>query len=46
MVLGHEGAGLVQDIGLHVASIMTGDRVGFAYIHKICGNCENCLSGK
>ena len=45
MALGHEGAGIVEAIGPAVQSIKVGNRVGFGYIHKICGRCENCLTG-
>ena len=45
MALGHEGAGVVEQIGPHVKSVKVGDRVGYGYIHKICGQCESCLSG-
>lgn len=46
MVLGHEGAGIVRAIGTSVKAVKVGDRVGFGYIHKICGQCENCLTGQ
>jgi len=45
MVLGHEGAGIVRAVGTDVTAVTVGDRVGFGYIHKICGQCENCLTG-
>lgn len=44
-VLGHEGVGYVEQIGSQVTSVKKGDRVGFGYIHSVCGNCEYCLTG-
>jgi D-arabinose 1-dehydrogenase-like Zn-dependent alcohol dehydrogenase len=43
--LGHEGVGVVQEIGTDVKAIKVGDRVGFGWVHKICGRCEPCLTG-
>lgn len=45
-VLGHEGAGVVQDVGPDVRELKKGDRVGFGYLHNSCGHCEQCLTGK
>lgn len=45
-VLGHEGVGIVEDIGSDVKSLQRGDRVGFGYIHKVCGQCDYCLDQK
>ncbi|KAI9037389.1 GroES-like protein, partial [Aspergillus affinis] len=42
-VLGHEGIGIVKQLGPGVSSVKVGDRVGFAYIRKVCGVCDNCL---
>ncbi|KAK2809934.1 hypothetical protein FQN50_003348 [Emmonsiellopsis sp. PD_5] len=44
-VLGHEGIGIVKQLGSAVTGIKVGDRVGLGYIHKYCGHCENCLTG-
>lgn len=44
-VLGHEGAGIVQNIGPGVRNLKKGDRVGFGYLHDSCGRCEQCLTG-
>jgi len=46
MVPGHEAAGLVQEIEINVTSVKVGGRVSLGYIHKVCGCCENCLTGK
>jgi D-arabinose 1-dehydrogenase-like Zn-dependent alcohol dehydrogenase len=45
IALGHEGIGIVTEIGSAVTSVKVGDRVGFGYMHYFCGNCEPCLAG-
>ncbi|KAJ5093139.1 Polyketide synthase enoylreductase [Penicillium angulare] len=45
MVLGHEGVGIVRQLGRDVKDVKVGDRVGFGYTHYVCGTCEKCLSG-
>ncbi len=44
-ILGHEGAGIVEDIGRGVTSVRTGDHVIPLYTPE-CGTCEACLSNK
>ncbi|KAH8815510.1 chaperonin 10-like protein [Xylogone sp. PMI_703] len=44
-VLGHEGIGIVEQVGSNVTSPKVGDRVGTGYVHKVCGICKNCLTG-
>ena len=44
-ILGHEGAGVVVDVGSGVKSIATGDHVIPLYIPE-CRQCKSCLSGK
>ncbi|GGY09098.1 S-(hydroxymethyl)glutathione dehydrogenase [Litchfieldella qijiaojingensis] len=44
-VLGHEGAGIVQEVGEGVASLKPGDHVIPLYTAE-CGQCKFCLSGK
>jgi D-arabinose 1-dehydrogenase-like Zn-dependent alcohol dehydrogenase len=46
MALGHEGAGVVQELGPSVTHLKKGDRVGWGYQHNSCGHCEWCLSGR
>jgi D-arabinose 1-dehydrogenase-like Zn-dependent alcohol dehydrogenase len=46
IVLGHEGAGVVEQTGPNVKSLKKGDRVGWGYEHNSCGHCESCLTGK
>ncbi len=44
-ILGHEGAGIVADVGAGVTSVKKGDRVIPLYTPE-CRNCAYCLSGK
>ncbi len=44
-VLGHEGIGIVEQVGSSVSTPTVGDRVGVGYLHKVCGICKNCLTG-
>jgi len=44
-VLGHEGAGVVEDVGAGVASVAPGDHVVLLYMPE-CRQCKFCLSGK
>ncbi|POS74091.1 hypothetical protein DHEL01_v207509 [Diaporthe helianthi] len=43
--LGHEGVGLVQELGPGVTNLKVGDRVGWGWLHSSCGHCPVCLSG-
>jgi propanol-preferring alcohol dehydrogenase len=42
---GHEGAGVVAAVGPGVKSLREGDRVGIAWLHDACGECEYCITG-
>lgn len=44
-ILGHEGAGVVVEVGEGVKSVAVGDHVIPLYIPE-CGQCKFCLSGK
>jgi len=44
-VLGHEGAGIVREVGLGVTSVAPGDHVIPLYTPE-CRKCKSCLSGK
>jgi S-(hydroxymethyl)glutathione dehydrogenase/alcohol dehydrogenase len=44
-VLGHEGAGIVEEVGAGVASVRPGDHVIPLYTPE-CRTCKFCLSGK
>lgn len=44
IVLGHEGAGIVEQVGSAVQGIEPGDHVVLSY--STCGKCDACLQGK
>lgn len=43
-VLGHEGAGIVEQVGENVSTLSVGDHVVLSF--GSCGHCSNCISGK
>ena len=45
MVLGHEGAGVVTEVGPSVTSVAPGDHVIFS-MDAMCGHCRNCTLGR
>src|SRR5512133_1563194 len=44
-ILGHEGAGIIREIGPGVTSVKPGDHVIPLYTPE-CRQCKSCLSGK
>ncbi|WP_067687273.1 NAD(P)-dependent alcohol dehydrogenase [Nocardia jejuensis] len=44
VLLGHEGAGVVETVGAEVEGIRPGDHVVLTYRH--CGECRNCRLGR
>lgn len=44
IVLGHEGAGVVEQVGSHVTKVQPGDHVVLSY--NSCGLCANCQNGQ
>src|SRR6476619_7136154 len=44
IVLGHEGAGIVEAVGADVTTVRPGDHV-VACLSGFCGSCPQCLSG-
>jgi S-(hydroxymethyl)glutathione dehydrogenase/alcohol dehydrogenase len=44
-VLGHEGAGVVAEVGANVADLKVGDPVAVSWI-PMCGVCRYCLIGR
>jgi propanol-preferring alcohol dehydrogenase len=45
IVLGHQVVGRVEDKGNQVHHFDIGERVGVAWIHSACGQCQFCLVG-
>ena len=45
MVLGHEAAGIVRDVGAGVKDFKAGDHVVFSYV-PVCGHCNPCGTGR
>ena len=45
LVLGHEGAGVVEEVGEGVSGFAKGDHVVFSFIY-MCGKCRFCVSGR
>ncbi|MCI1554383.1 MAG: NAD(P)-dependent alcohol dehydrogenase [Levilactobacillus sp.] len=44
IVLGHEGAGIVEKVGSAVSGVAVGDHVVLSYAYD--GTCDNCLAGQ
>ena len=44
MIGGHEGAGVIQEVGPGVAGLASGDRVIFSFL-PVCGVCRACARG-
>lgn len=44
VLLGHEGAGVVETVGDGVTAVKPGDRVVLTFRH--CGTCANCRNGR
>ena len=45
MVLGHEGAGVVERVGAGVTHVLPGEHVAFCFV-PACRTCRFCLAGK
>jgi len=45
VVLGHESAGIVEEVGSEVAYVKKGDHV-ITCLSVFCGTCENCTTGR
>jgi aryl-alcohol dehydrogenase len=43
-ILGHEGSGIVEQVGQNVKNVQPGDHVVLTY--GSCGQCKSCLAGK
>lgn len=42
---GHEGVGVVAEVGKAVTWGKEGDRVGVPWLHSACGHCHHCVGG-
>jgi propanol-preferring alcohol dehydrogenase len=43
---GHEGVGIVVELGPGVTEVALGDRVGMPWLGYACGTCDYCVSGR
>lgn len=46
VIPGHQAVGVIEGIGERVARFRGGERVGVPWLHRTCGSCEYCTSGK
>lgn len=46
VILGHQAAGRVVELGAGVMSLAPGDRVGVGWLAWTCGECQFCRSGR
>jgi propanol-preferring alcohol dehydrogenase len=44
-VPGHEGVGIVRELGPGVTEVALGDRVAMPWLGYACGTCDHCVSG-
>ena len=42
---GHEGVGIVEELGSAVTEVAVGDRVALPWLGYACGTCDYCVSG-
>jgi alcohol dehydrogenase, propanol-preferring len=45
-VPGHEGVGVVREVGPGVTEVALGDRVALPWLGYACGTCDYCVSGR
>jgi alcohol dehydrogenase, propanol-preferring len=43
---GHEGVGIVAELGPNVSELAIGDRVAMPWLGYACGTCDYCVSGR
>jgi propanol-preferring alcohol dehydrogenase len=44
-VPGHEGIGIVEEVGSQATAVSVGDRVAIPWLGSACGHCDDCLRG-
>ena len=44
IVVGHEGAGIIEDVGENVTSVSKGDKCILSFVAS-CGSCVSCRTG-
>jgi alcohol dehydrogenase, propanol-preferring len=45
LIPGHEGVGIVEDVGSGVTALSEGDRVAIPWLGYACSECDHCRSG-
>ncbi len=46
LVPGHEGVGIVVEVGEGESAVKVGDRVALPWLAKACGTCRYCVTGR
>ncbi|MXV44292.1 alcohol dehydrogenase AdhP [Saccharibacter sp. 17.LH.SD] len=46
VIIGHEGIGIVTEVGPDVTALKVGDRASVAWFYSGCGHCEYCTTGR
>jgi alcohol dehydrogenase, propanol-preferring len=46
VIPGHEIVGRIERVGAEIRTLAVGDRVGVPWLHRTCGRCEYCVSGR
>lgn len=46
VIPGHQAVGVVTTVGEGVTELSPGERVGVAWLHRTCGRCRFCISGR
>ena len=46
IIPGHQVVGVIENIGSAVTGFSIGERVGVAWLHRTCGRCRFCVTGR
>jgi propanol-preferring alcohol dehydrogenase len=46
IIPGHQVVGVIETLGDDVTDLAAGQRVGAAWLHRTCGRCRFCISGR